>query len=157
VSRKCLLVIRIRSGIDAKSEVKRTLKMLRVGRTNYATLVDDRPDYMGMLMTVKDRVTWGEVSAATIRELLEKRGETAYNKKIEQDSLKALGYETFDQLAQKLYSCESELPKMTGLKPFFRLHPPRKGFRGKTKLSFGASGEAGYRGERINELASRMI
>jgi len=39
----------------------------------------------------------------------------------------------------------------------FRLRPPKKGFKGKVKRSFAAGGEAGYRGEEINELLKRMV
>jgi large subunit ribosomal protein L30 len=42
------------------------------------------------------------------------------------------------------------------VQPIFKLHPPRKGFKGKTKKSFAAGGEAGYRGEKISELLKRM-
>jgi hypothetical protein len=34
---------------------------------------------------------------------------------------------------------------------------PTKGYKGKTKKSYRAGGEAGYRGEAINELVKRMI
>ena len=42
-----------------------------------------------------------------------------------------------------------------GLKPVFRLHPPRKGYEG-IKRSFKEGGALGYRGEKINHLIRRM-
>src|SRR3989338_172316 len=43
-------------------------------------------------------------------------------------------------------------------KKFFRLQPPRKGFGRKgTKRMFSAGGALGYRGEKINDLITRMI
>ncbi|RJS88876.1 50S ribosomal protein L30 [Candidatus Bathyarchaeota archaeon] len=157
MERKCLLAIRIRSAIDATKEVKDTLEMLRLGRTNYATLLDDRPSYLGMLRRVKDRVTWGEVSYETILRLLKERGETVGGRKIDEETLKQLGYESLEELARALYNCEVELTKLKGIKPFFRLHPPKKGFKKKIKRPYGAGGETGYRGEEINKLALRMI
>jgi len=157
MTRKCLLAIRIRSEINATDEMKDTLKMLRIGRTNYATLLDDRPSYLGMLKVVKDRVTWGEPSYETILRLLEERGQATGSRKIDDEALRQLGYGSLEELSKALHNCEVEFSKLEGIKPFFRLHPPSKGFKGKTKRSYGAGGEAGYRGEKINELASKMI
>ena len=43
-------------------------------------------------------------------------------------------------------------------KPFFRLHPPRGGFKGKgIKKSFKEGGVLGYHQKKINELIRRMI
>ncbi len=45
-----------------------------------------------------------------------------------------------------------------GLKPFFRLNPPRKGFARKgTKVPYAKGGASGYRGKEINKLLERMI
>lgn len=154
---KCLLAIRIRSSIGAPQSVKDALRFLRLGKTNYATLLDDRPSYVGMLRQVKERVTWGEASLETVLELLRKRGEIGGRHQISKNTLKELGYPSLEELSKAIYSCEVELPKLGALKPFFRLHPPSKGFRGKTKHSYGAGGEAGYRGEEINDLAFKML
>ncbi len=47
---------------------------------------------------------------------------------------------------------------LKGLKPFFRLHPPKGGLKG-IKASYGnGGGDLGYRGgSGINELLRRMI
>ena len=43
-------------------------------------------------------------------------------------------------------------------KPFFRLHPPRKGFERKgIKVPFKLGGVLGYRGKEINTLIQRMV
>jgi len=44
-----------------------------------------------------------------------------------------------------------------GLKPYFRLHPPKGGFKGSVKKPYNAGGELGYRGSAINDLIMRMI
>jgi len=157
MTQKCLLAIRIRSAINANKEMKDTFKLLRIDRTNYATLLDDRPAYLGMLKVVKDRVTWGEPSYETILRLLKERGEATGGGKIDEKILEKLGYESLEDLSKTIYNCEVEFSKLKGIKPFFRLHPPRKGFKGKTKRSYGAEGEVGYRGANINELASKMV
>lgn len=156
MSQKSLLVIRIRGGVNASRRVEDTLRMLRIDRNNYATLLDDRDSYMGMLQKAKDYVTWGDPDVQTIRLILEKRAERPGGKKLDEGSLNAIGYDSLDALAEALHSCEAELHKIEGLKPFFRMHPPKKGFKKSVKRPYNSKGELGYRGEAINELAKRM-
>jgi len=153
---KSLLAIRIRGGVNCPKRVEDTLRMLRIDRNNYATLLDDRHDYQGMLQKAKDYITWGEPDVETIRIMLEKRGEAPGGMNITDEYVKGLGYEGLSQIAEKLHSCELEINKLEGVKPFFRLHPPRKGYRRSVKLPYNNKGELGYRGEAINELARRM-
>ncbi len=153
---KCLVAIRIRGGVNAPAVVEDTLKMLRMDRNNSATLLDDRPEYLGMLQKAKDYVTWGEPNLETVHLLLEKRGRALGDGPIEDGVLEALGYETIDGLAEALHSGEVAIHKLEGIKPFFRLHPPSKGFKRSVKRPYGSRGELGYRGEAINELAKRM-
>ena len=153
---KSLLAIRIRGGVSCTRRVKDTLRMLRVDRNNYATILDDRPDYQGMLQKAKDYVTWGEPDVETIKTVLESRGEAPGGVRLTEEYLKGLGLGGFSQLAEKLHSCELDVNKLEGVKPFFRLHPPKKGFKKTVKRPYHDKGELGYRGEDINELARRM-
>jgi large subunit ribosomal protein L30 len=156
MERQCILVIRIRGGVNATMRVEDTLKMLRLDRNMASTLLDDRPDYKGMLQHAKDYITWGEPTVETVRLLLEKRGKQAGDDPIGEDALKASGYDSFDALASALCSGDVEFHKLEGIKPFFRLHPPKKGFKRTVKRPYRSKGELGYRGEAINELAKRM-
>jgi large subunit ribosomal protein L30 len=156
MEKKSLLAIRIRGTINVPQRVEDTLRMLRIDRNNYATLLDDRPDYTGMLQRAKDWITWGEPDIETIKIMLEKRGEALGGVKISEEYLKELGFNGFSQLAEKLHSCELDINKLDGVKPFFRLHPPKKGFKRSVKRPYGNKGELGYRGEAINDLARRM-
>jgi large subunit ribosomal protein L30 len=155
MEKKSLLAIRIRGTINVPQRVEDTLRMLRIDRNNYATLLDDRPDYTGMLQRAKDWITWGEPDLETIKLMLEKRGEAPGCVKLSEDYVKELGFEGFSQLAEKLYRCELDF-NLDGVKPFFRLHPPKKGFKRSVKRPYGNKGELGYRGDAINELARRM-
>jgi large subunit ribosomal protein L30 len=156
MDKKCLLAIRIRGGVNASHRQEDTLRMLRVDRNNTATLLDDRPEYRGMLQHAKDYITWGEPTLETISLLLEKRGKKVGNHPIEVESLNDLGYDSYDSLAKAILEGEVEFNKLEGVKPFFRLHPPRKGFKRTVKRPYRDRGELGYRGEAINELAKRM-
>lgn len=151
-----LLVIRIRGTINVSKREEDTLKMLRVERNNYATIIDNRPDYKGMLQKAKDWITWGEPTIDTVKAILEKRGRAPGDKQITEEYIKEIGFESFEDLAAKLVNCEVSINKIEGIKPFFRLHPPKKGFKKSVKRPYRNKGELGYRGEDINELAIRM-
>jgi len=112
---------------------------------------------MGMLQKVKDYVTWGEIDAETLAELLRKRGRLTGNKKLSEDIVKELGYESIEDFAKAVIEFKAELSDIPGLKPIFRLHPPKGGFKRTTKRMYTDRGETGYRGKDINELLRRMI
>jgi len=151
------LAVRIRGTISASRDVRATLKLLNMKRNYHAVLIDNRPAYLGMLKEVQNYVTWGEPTKETIRSLIEKRGRLVGDKKISEEYIKKLGYKSLDELAEAIYNCSISYGKLPGVKPFFRLHPPSKGFKGKVKKSYRSGGEAGNRGEAINELIRRMI
>jgi len=152
-----LVAVRVRGMSDISQEVKDTLSMLRLNRNCHATLVDDRPAYNGMLRKSKDYLTWGEVSQENIALLLKKRGRLVGDKKLTDEYAKELGYKSLDDLAEAIFKAEVECSSLPKVKPVFRLHPPKKGFKGKIKRSYAAGGELGYRGDAINELLKRMV
>jgi len=154
---KCLAVVRIRGIINVRKEVEDTLRMLNLQRNCHATLIDDRPSFLGMLRKAQNIITWGEASKETISLLLKKRGRTTGDKPLTDEYAKKIGYKSLDDLADAIYNLKVMLKDLPGVKPVFRLHPPRKGFKGSIKKSYRAGGEAGYRGEAINDLIRRMV
>ncbi len=152
-----MVAIRIRGLSDISQETKDTLSMLRLTRNCHATLLDDRPAYNGMLRKSKGCLTWGEVSQENIALLLKKRGKLVGDKKLTDEYAKELGYKSLDDLAEAMFKMEVECSSLPKVKPVFRLRPPKKGFKGKVKRSYAAGGEAGYRGNAINDLLKRMV
>jgi large subunit ribosomal protein L30 len=155
--RKCVAVVRIRGIISAPLQVRETLEMLHLTRNNYAVLIDSRPSFLGMLKTAQNFITWGEASRETVKMLLRERGRLAGNRELTDEYLKKLGYKSLEELADAIFNCNFEYWKLPNVQPFFKLHPPTRGFKGKIKKSYGMGGELGYRGEKINELIKRMI
>ena len=155
--RKCLVAVRIRGLSDISQETKDTLMMLRLTRNCHATLLDDRPAYNGMLRKSKNCLTWGEVSQESIALLLKKRGRLVGDKKLTEEYAKELDYKSLDDLAEAIFKVDLEFSSLPEVKPVFRLRPPKKGFKGKVKKSYAAGGEAGYRGDAINDLLKRMV
>jgi large subunit ribosomal protein L30 len=155
--RKCIVAVRVRGSISAQREARETLDMLRLSRTNHAVLIDNRPAYLGMLKRVQAYVTWGEASLETVAAILQKRGRLAGDKKLTDAYAEKVGYKSLSELAQAIAGCKVEYWKLPDVQVVFKLPPPSKGYKGKTKKSFRAGGEAGYRGEAINQLVKRMV
>ncbi|NJF25326.1 50S ribosomal protein L30 [Thermococcus sp. Bubb.Bath] len=152
-----LALIRLRSGIRAKGEVRDTLAMLRLHRINHLVLVDDTPSYKGMVQKVKDYVTWGEIDKGTLAALIRKRGRLIGNRPVTDEYTQEKLGMSIDEFAEKVVNGEMKLTDLPNIKPVFRLHPPRGGLKGSKKRSFKEGGALGYRGEKINGLIERML
>lgn len=131
--------------------------MLNLVRNNYAVLIDDRQSFLGMIKTVRDYITYGEPSEATVTMLIKKRGRLLGNKKLTEEYAEKAGYQSLNGLADAIHSCRVEYWKLPNIRPVFRLHPPSKGFKGKIKRSYRAGGELGRRDEGIDKLIERML
>jgi len=154
---KCLVVVKVRGTVRAQWETRETLDFLHLLHTNHAVLIDSRPAYKGMLQRGNSYVTYGEPTKETVAMMLQKRGRLAGDKKLTDEYITKVGYKSIDDLAEAIVNCKVQFQKLPDVQPLFKLHPPSKGYKGKTKKGFKAGGEAGYRGEAINELVKRMI
>ncbi len=140
---KKLAVILVRGFVKMPGQIVNTLSMLNLHRKNHCVVVEDTPAIRGMVVKVKDYVTWGEISSEVFQELLKQRG---------------LPYKSRLQDARKHYSYSFISIGNKHFKNYFRLNPPRKGFGRKgIKVAFAAGGALGYRGEKINDLVRRML
>jgi large subunit ribosomal protein L30 len=154
---KCLVAVKVRGEISAQREAKETTAMLGLTHSNHAVILNSKPAFRGMLKRAQSYVTWGEASKETVALMLKKRGKLAGGKPLTDEAAQKLGYKSLDDLVDAVANCKTDYWKLEGVQKVFRLHPPKKGFKGKTKRSYNAGGEAGYRGEAINELVKRMV
>jgi large subunit ribosomal protein L30 len=154
---KVIVVVKVRGEISGQREAKETNAMLGLSHTNHAVIIDNRPAYMGMLQRAQSYLTWGEASKETVTMMLKERGRLLGNKKLTDEYAQKVGYKTVDELADAIFNCKVEYNKLEGITKTFRLRPPKKGYKGKTKKSFRAGGEAGYRCEAIDKLVQRMV
>ena len=152
-----IAVIRLRSSIGLRQDIKETLLTLNLSRVNHAVIIDKRPSYLGMLQKAKDAITWGELDEPALTRLLQKRGRLEENRRLTEEYItRKTKYRSIEDFALSLLKFKAELADVPKLKKVFRLHPPSKGFRGSMKLPFGNTGELGYRGTEINSLLKRM-
>ncbi len=155
---KRIIIVRIRGSIDVNYKVKDTLKMLRLFKKNSCSIFNNSESVIGMLKIIKDYTTWGELDKDTFKLLLEKRGKLVGNKQLNEDYLKEKLNYGFDAFAEDFINFKKELKDVPGLKQFFRLMPPIKGYeRAGIKKPFSMGGALGYRKEKINDLVKRMV
>ena len=157
-SGRLLAVIRIRGTVGVRPDIRHTLKLLRLTRKFHMVLVRESPSIMGMLHKVKDYVTYGEISRGTLKKLIEERGRGPGDVRITDEYLREKsGFSSIEELADAIYSGRVDIRKLGFIKPVFRLHPPRGGFKKTTKRHVTDGGELGYRGDAINKLMRRML
>ncbi len=155
---KRLAVLRIRGSIGVDKKIQDTLNMLRLYRKNYCSIVPNNHSYIGMLSRVKDYVTWGEIDKETFKLLLEKRGKIVGNKSLNEHYVKEKSGLNIEQFSEDFLQQKKDFKDIPGIKQFFRLKPPTKGFeRGGIKKPFSLGGALGYRKNHINDLIRRMI
>lgn len=152
---KRIAVVRVRGPVSTNRKVKDALRMLRISRVNYCSIIDDRDSYNGTLKKVKDYVTWGPVGEDEVALILKKRGELLGGKRLTDDYIKEnTKFKSVEGFVKSFINFEAELDDIPKLKPFFRLHPPRKG-HGSIKRSFIEGGALGKR-DSIKDLLYRM-
>ena len=156
------IVIRVRGTADVHPDIERTLYLLRLRKKYAAALYHESlPGIRNMLRKVESWATYGEISRDTLIRLLKTRGRIIGDKPLTDEWIAAnLGlYGGIAELADKLLSGELHYHRLEdrGVKPFFRLHPPRGGFKGSIKRHFKVGGALGYRGPAINDLVLRML
>ena len=148
-------VVRVRGSVNVNPKIKETMKLMKLSRVNHCVIIPENETYAGMLNIIKDYVTWGEIDSETTELLLESSGKSSGNSAFSKEHLKETSFKTMKALAKGLTEGKVVMRDVPGLKPLFRLHPPRKGYEG-IKRSFKVGGALGYRADKINVLLRRM-
>lgn len=139
-----IAIVRISGLVNIRSDVEETLSRLRLRRKYACVVIKPTKESLGMLKKVKEFVAFGEIDKKTYEELVEKRGQLI-------DKTKKTDLKKAAEEIEK-----GKMYEHLNLKPFFRLHPPRKGI--DSKKAFGVKkGVLGDNKEHINELIRRML
>ena len=137
-----IVIIRIKGQTGLRKDTNNTLDRLRIKKKYSCVVVKETKENLGMINKLTSFIAYGKINEDDLIELIEKRGiQLDKNKKI--DARKA---------AEEIVKGK-KLEDMN-LKPFFRLHPPRKGI--KSKLHY-PKGVLGNHGDKINLLLKRML
>ena len=135
-----ILIIRISGQVKIRTEAKETLFRMRLRRKYTAILLEETPENLKLLESVRNLVAFGKIDEKTLEELIAKRGESLTKTGV--NAKKVIGI------------MESKGIKSAGLKPFFRLHPPIGGINAKEHFPRGVLGN---NGSKINDLVRRML
>jgi large subunit ribosomal protein L30 len=145
-----IAAIRIRGRVGVPKEIEDTLYLLKLRKKFVCSLYPEDKIILGMLNKVKAYVAYGKINDDTLKALIEKRGRKEGNKRLSQEEVEKIFNEI--KKGKKL----KELEKEYGLKPFFRLSPPKHGFKKSIKLLW-PQGILGNIQEEINNLILRML
>ncbi len=138
-----IIVIRIAGMVEIPDKVQATLDHMRLRRKYAAVLYEENEENMKLIVKVRSYVAYGSISDENLMKLMTLRGQPVDKKK------KINVAEVIAHLGKKKYE---EL----GIKPFFRLHPPRGGI--ETKKHYGVGkGVLGDHKENINKLLEKML
>ena len=160
-----IAVVRISGMVKVREKISQALHRLRLRRKYSCVLINSKNNSAkGVLEKVKHYVAYGVLDKKTLVELIKARGISLDKNKIDAEQKaapfssaspnprKSKGFDDAEKIASELESGKS-LEEL-GLKPFFRLHPPRKGI--KSKLAY-PKGVLGNNKEDINKLIERML
>ena len=129
--------------VDVPQTVNHLLNNINLRRKYAAILMPETPENLQLLTHIRSFVAYGPITNANLLKLIQLRGERAENKgKVEDETV--------------VKNLDKKTLREQGMKPFFRLHPPRKGIESKKHFGVG-KGVLGDNKENINKLLERML
>lgn len=153
-----IAAVRVRGHMRLRQTIEDTMRRLRLTRVNHCVVLTETPQVLGMLQKAKDYITWGAVSATEIEQLVRTRGRLLGDAPVTDEYVRQkTQLDGIKGLAAAVAEGKFAYPDLEGVKPLFRLAPPRKGFKGGVKRSVQAHGSLGHRGRTMPELLKRMI
>ncbi len=134
---KLIAVVRVRGTLGVRRSISETLSRINCKRVNSLALVYGTKSNIGMIKKCSDFITYGAIKEETLEKVLSRK-----EAKVSKEDLQAL--------------LEGKKRARDIVNVPIRLKPPRRGYEG-LKRGFSNGGALGYRGEKINELLSRMV
>ena len=135
-----ILAIRISGHVEMPKDAEETLFRMRMRKKYSAVLLKETKESQNLLQVVRNFIAFGKIDQKTLEELLSKRAKSLDKKKVDAK-----------RTAEIILT---EGIEKAGIKPFFRLHPPRKGIDSKLHYPKGVLGD---NGDKINDLVRRML
>jgi len=144
-----ILLIRISGLVEIPEKINEALFRTRLRRKYSAVLMLPTRENLLMLKRLRNTIAYGVIDPKTLQLLIEKRMQLIdKKKKINSESV------VNEILAQEKKG-KLNLQSL-GIKPFFRLHPPRGGIDSKVHFPV-KKGVLGDNKEKINDLVRRML
>ena len=135
-----IIIIRISGLVEVSEAVNEALSRLRLRRKFSAVLLPETPDTLKIIAKVRNFVAFGQIDKETLTALITQR-------------VRPIGKNKLD-IKKILAEIDKKSLLELGVKPFFRLHPPRKGIDSKLHYPQGVLGD---NKQAINLLVKRML
>jgi 60S ribosomal protein uL30 len=161
---KLAFVVRIR-GINAVApKTKKILQLLRLRQINNGVFVKLNKATIQMLRLVESYVMYGQPNVKSVREIIYKRGYGKVNKQripltdnaIIEASLGKIGIVCIEDLIHEIYTVGPKFKAANNFLWPIKLSSPTGGFTKKLN-HYNEGGDAGNRGEKINEMIRKML
>ena len=153
---KAFLVVRICGQPDVPYWATTTMSLLKLEKKYRATIIPEKENTLGMLRKIQHYISWQEIDLETTKQLLDKKARKSGYKKVTDEDITAVGFESMDELASALTEGKATLSKLKPLKPWFALDPPRQGFKRSTKRLYGQKCVLGHNKE-LSVIVKRMM
>ena len=150
-----LLVVRIRGTVNIPYWADLTLRNLNLEKKFSATLVPDSPVYLGMLRKIAGMIAWSKADSTIVKELFLKKARRIGSIPIS-DSDVPNDFGNIEGLVTAIVEDKVKISELKNIKPFFRLNPPKGGFRRKTKKAYSDGGILG-KNKDLPDLVRRML
>jgi len=171
------LVVRMKGTVNVPYWAKITLESLSLNKRFRATIIPENEQTLGMLRKIKEFVSWTSVDTEFIREFIEKRGRRSSSKllstttttavaptadspngQINNDNTGSKDSQNVDlgKIVSVISQNELYLSKISGIKPWFALNPPKGGFKRGSKRSYSQAGILGENKELVS-IVKRMM
>ncbi len=150
-----LLVVNLRGLVNTRAPVRTTLDQLRVGRRFNATIVPDDNVHRGMLNLAKEHVAWCKLDAEIAEKLLKARSEKSTGTRVSEAEL-GKDHSSFGEIAKGLENGSLKLKSIAEIRPFFRLSPPRGGFKRSIRRQYRDGGILGPN-EDLPKIVEKML
>jgi large subunit ribosomal protein L30 len=151
-----ILVVNLHGTINSPAPVRKALTELWVAKKFSASVVGDDAPTVGMLRLCKDYITWSPIEEGLLTDLLSKRGMVSTSRSLDQGALKVMGFKNHGDLAAKMVKDQLRLSAVEGVLPYFRLAPPKGGFRRSLRRQTTEKGLLGAN-PKLEEIVRRMI
>jgi large subunit ribosomal protein L30 len=177
------LVVRMKGTINVPYWARITLDGLHLNKRFRATIIPENEQTLGMLRKIKEFVSWVSVDDVFVREFLEKKGRVSSSRLLTASSNSASVPATstaapngvdgqidssnnkdkeshnnadLGKIVSIISQNEVYLSKISGIKPWFALNPPKGGFKRKSKRSYSQNGILGENKELVS-IVKRMM
>jgi large subunit ribosomal protein L30 len=150
-----ILAVRMRGTVNIPYWANSTLEYLNLKTKFSATLLPESEDYLGMLRKVAQMVAWSKADESMVRELVITRGRMRGSVPLS-DANVPDKFGNIESLAREIVENKVKLSDLKNMKPFFRLGPPKGGFKRKSKKQYSDGGILGNNKD-LSNLVRRML